>query len=161
MSKFRKDSSKELPAVSTASLPDIIFILLFFFMVATVMKENDLKIRVKTPQATELEKLEPKRLVSYVYVGKPLPKYASKFGTAPRIQLNDEFATKEQIAEFVANQREALAKTMGEKAIKAMIVSLRVDGEVTMGIVSDVKTALRKANQLKVSYSATQRTKKL
>jgi biopolymer transport protein ExbD len=65
MSKFKSSDSKELPAVSTASLPDIIFILLFFFMVATVMKESDLKVKVKVPQATELEKLEPKRLVSF------------------------------------------------------------------------------------------------
>ena len=74
MSKFRKKGGKSTPAISTASLPDIIFMLLFFFMVVTVMRESELKVQVQVPQATELTKLEQKSLVNYIYIGKPTKK---------------------------------------------------------------------------------------
>ena len=92
MSKFSNKKKKKDPAISTASLPDIIFMLLFFFMVTTVMREVELKIKVQVPEATELQKLEKKSLVSYIYIGEPLNTYRKFFGTEPRIQLNDAFA---------------------------------------------------------------------
>lgn len=143
-----------MPKISTASLPDIIFMLLFFFMVATVLRETDLKVKVIVPQATELQKLEKKSLVSYIYIGPPLPQYQAKFGTAPRIQLNDVIATVEDVGLFVENERSQLP----EKLRPYMTISLRVDTGVRMGIVTDVKQELRKANALKVNYSARQRT---
>ena len=70
MSKFKK-KKKGMPGISTASLPDIVFMLLFFFMVTTVMRETELKIKKpQLPKATEIKKLERKSLVSYIYVGK-------------------------------------------------------------------------------------------
>ena len=89
MAHIKKKKSKDLPPVNTAALPDIVFMLLFFFMVTTTMREVDLKIKVKKPVATELEKLEKKSLVTYIYVGTPKEKYQSKFGKEARIQLND------------------------------------------------------------------------
>ena len=62
MSKFRKDGKKSMPAISTASLPDIVFMLLFFFMVTTVMRPTELKVKIKTPEASEVTKLKKKSL---------------------------------------------------------------------------------------------------
>ena len=156
MAKFKKDGKKETPAISTASLPDIIFILLFFFMVVTVMRESELKVKNRIPNATELTKLVKKSLVSYIFIGEPIPKYAEELGTAPRIQLNDEFASLDDIGPFIYDEREKIA----EKQQPAMTVALRIDREVKMGIVSDVKIELRKANALKINYSATPRAVK-
>ena len=87
MPKFQKKRGKAKPEVSTASLPDIIFMLLFFFMVVTVLRDAELKVKVTTPYATELTKLEEKSLVNYLYIGRPEKKYQSVYGTRPRLQL--------------------------------------------------------------------------
>ncbi len=150
MSKFRKKGGKELPAISTASLPDIVFMLLFFFMVSTTMREVTLKVQVKLPEATELSKLEKKSLVSYIYVGEPLQQYQKTFGVAPRIQLNDQFASVGDITDFVIAEREARA----EEERPMMITSLKVDENTKMGIVTDIKQELRKAAALHINYSS-------
>ncbi len=155
MAKFGKGKGKETPAVSTASLPDIIFMLLFFFMVVTVLRDAELKVSVNTPSATELTKLEKKSLVNYLYVGRPMKKYQATYGTSPQMQLGDKFASVEEIPLFLENHK----ITVPEVQRPGITSSLKVDGTVTMGIVSDVKTALRKANQLKVNYSAKTREK--
>lgn len=156
MSRFKKDQGKELPAISTASLPDIIFILLFFFMVVTVMREVEIMVKNQLPEATELTKLEKKSLVSYIYIGKPKDKYVKKFGTAPRIQLNDQFADVRDIPTFVEIERNNTPE--GSRA--AMTFALRVDREVKMGIVSDVKQELRKNDALKINYSSLPKVEK-
>jgi biopolymer transport protein ExbD len=155
MSRFKKKKDEGTPAISTASLPDIIFMLLFFFMVTTVMREVELKIKVKLPEATELQKLEKKSLVSYIYIGIPLKKYQKVFGTEPRIQLNDAFADVKDIQQFILKEREA----RNEKEVPLMTTSLKVDEDVKMGIVTDVKQELRKVNALKINYSARKRSK--
>lgn len=136
--------------ISTASLPDIVFMLLFFFMVTTVMRETELKIRVLVPEATEIKKLEKKSLVSYIYIGKPHINLVKTFGSEPRIQLNDAFATPEDIRDFITSEREQ----MDENDQKQMTVSLKIDGETKMGIVTDVKQELRKSSALKINYSS-------
>ena len=95
MAKFKKDGKRETPAISTASLPDIVFMLLFFFMVSTTMREVSLMVANAMPQATETVKLEKKSLVSNIYVGKPTPQYQGAYGTEPRIQLNDRCTLEE------------------------------------------------------------------
>ena len=104
MAKFNKKPSSEMPAISTASLPDIVFMLLFFFMVATVMRQNTLMIENNLPFADQVEKLDKKDLVMYVYAGKPSANY-KKYGTEARIQLNDKFADVKDIAAFIAAER--------------------------------------------------------
>ncbi len=153
MSKFRKDSKKETPAVSTASLPDIVFMLLFFFMVTTTMREVSLKVKITLPQATELTKLEKKSLVSYIYIGTPIKQYQKVFGTEPRIQLNDVFAKTSDIQGFIIAEREA----RDEAEIPFMVTSLKVDEYAKMGIVTDVKQELRKAAALHINYSSRKR----
>ena len=101
MAKFRKKNGNSQPAINTSSLPDIVFMLLFFFKVTTVMRQTELKVKVVVPQATEIQKLEKKSLVSYIYIGAPSESFRAQFGTAPRVQLNDAFATAKQIPEFI------------------------------------------------------------
>ena len=148
MTKFARKSKGKMPGISTASLPDIVFMLLFFFMVTTVLRETNLKVSISPPYASEIKKLEKKSLVSYIYIGKPQQKEV--YGTAPRIQLNDAFATKEKIREFISSEREK----MTEADRKKMTVSIKCDKNVEMGIVTDVKEELKKASALKVNYSS-------
>lgn len=150
MSKFRKNENKELPAISTASLPDIVFMLLFFFMVTTTIRDVSLLVKIKTPAATELSKLEKKSLVSYIYVGPPVPKYVKVFGTEPRIQLNDQFAKVSDIPDFILAERAA----RDEAEIPFMVTSLKVDEFTKMQIVGDIKQELRKAAALHINYSS-------
>ena len=149
MAKFRKEGGKKLPAISTSSLPDIIFMLLFFFMVATVMREVTLVVKVTPPEASEVQKLKDKSLVSYIYIGKPVKRLAAKMGTDDRIQLNDAYAEVNQIREFVSLKREKLPDYNKSR----QIISLKVDEDAKMGLVTDVKQELRKANALKINYS--------
>lgn len=150
MSKFKKATSKGPQSISTASLPDIVFMLLFFFMVSTVMREQSLKVRITVPEATEIKKLEKKSLVSYINIGVPYPALQKLFGSEPRIQLNDQFATKDDIRDFIASEREKL----DEIEQKQMTVSLKIDRNTKMGIVTDMKQELRKASALKINYSS-------
>ena len=150
MSKFRKNGKKSQPAINTAALPDIVFMLLFFFMVTTVMRETSLKVINTTPRATEVAKLEKKSLVSYIYIGKPIKALQGAFGTTARIQLNDAFKTKEDIFQFVEMEREK----RDEVERNLITWSLKVDEKTKMGIVTDVKQELRKAQALKINYSA-------
>jgi biopolymer transport protein ExbD len=154
MSKFKKDGKKNTPAVSTASLPDIVFMLLFFFMVTTVMREVDLKIKLSQPEATEIEKLEDRSLVDYVYIGEPTN--TALYGTLPKIQLDDAFATVEDIQDYVIEKR----ADRPEAVHGAIIVSLKVDEETKMGIVTDVKQELREVQALKISYSTREKVNK-
>lgn len=147
LGRFRKDKGQKSPSISTASLPDIIFMLLFFFMVTTTMRETTLFVRNTLPPATEIQKLERKSLVSFIYIGSPLQ--SEIFGTEPRIQLNDAFATVAEITSFVESER--LARPEAERPL--MIYSLRIDRETKMGIVTDVKQELRKVNALNINYS--------
>jgi len=150
MSKFRKKSGNELPPISTASLPDIVFMLLFFFMVSTTMREVTLNVKVKLPEATELSKLEKKSLVSYIYVGEPTPQFVKVYGIAPRIQLNDQFANVEDIQDYIIAERES--REEAERPM--MITSLKVDENTKMGIVSEIKQELRKSAALHINYSS-------
>ncbi len=150
MSKFKKKKGGEMPAINTASLPDIVFMLLFFFMVATVMRDNTLMIENKLPSASEVEKLEKKNLVMYIYAGKPSARYQKKFGTEAKIQLNDKFADISEIAAFIAAER----ASKREEEIPYLTTSLKVDKEANMGLIGDIKQELRKINALKINYAA-------
>ena len=150
MAKIRKEGGKETPAISTASLPDIIFILLFFFMVVTVMRSSTLMVKQVLPSATELTKIQKKKLVEHIFIGEPIQQYQAELGTAPRIQLNDAFADLDDIPGFVENAR----NERNEVERNAIIFALKVDEDTKMGLVTDVKTELRKVDALKISYTA-------
>ena len=155
MSKFRKGGKKEAPAIATSSLPDIVFMILIFFMVTVKMRDVSLKVHVVTPQASELSKMEKKSLVSNIYVGEPDKQYQKMFGTEPRIQLNDALANVSDIVEFIIAEREA----RDEAEIPFLITSLKVDEFTKMGIVQDIKQELRRASALHINYSARKKVK--
>ena len=150
MAKFKKEGKRETTAISTESLPDIVFMLLFFFMVSTTMREVSLMVDNGMPEATQTVKLEKKALVSNIYVGKPKDQFQGAYGTEPRIQLNDHFAGVEDLQAFVASERESRK----EEDRNSITNNLKVDQDVTMGIVTDIKQELRKANSLKVNYGS-------
>jgi len=149
MSKFKKktSTSQEIPL---ASLPDIIFMLLFFFMVTTVLRESDILVEQKIPQAKELNKLERKSLVSYIYIGKPKK---TDLGTEPRVQLNDALAQPEDIALFVQQEKDKLTEAERDQ----ITMALKVDRDVKMGIVVDVQQELKEVNARKILYSASKK----
>ena len=147
MSKFGK-KKKETPALSTASLPDIVFMLLFFFMVTTVMRESDLQIDTPTlPSATEVKKLEHKSLVTTIYIGKAKNK---KYGKAYNsIQLNDKIGTPDDIPAFIVAEQ---AKVSTEE-IPFMTTSIKADVQANVGTLTDIRLKLRDVNALKLSLS--------
>jgi len=149
MGKFSKKKGGGTPAISTASLPDIVFMLLFFFMVATVMRDSSLKVGVKAPFASQVKKIKKKNLLSFIYVGKPTKQYR-KFGKEPKIQLNDDFADISKVGAFALKERED--KRDEEKPL--ITTSIKADKDVGMGIINDIKQELIKVNALKVLYSA-------
>ena len=154
MSKFNPEGGKKvMPQITTASLPDIMFMLLFFFMVSTTLRENELKIITQLPFATEIIKLEKKSLVSYIFVGSPRKEYQATRGTESRIQLDDDFATVSDIRGYIAGEQEKRDEIDRPK----MTVSLKADEKTKMGIVTEIKTELRKAEALKINYSAKRR----
>ena len=150
MSKFtKKKGNEDVPEISTASLPDIVFMLLFFFMVATVMRDNDLLLQNVLPKADQVTKLEKKDRVMFIFMGKPSERYIDKFGKGDKIQLNDRFSEVSEIKNFVLAERASRDPAL-EKVLTA---SLKVDKETKMGIVGDVKQELRKIEQYKVNYT--------
>ena len=147
---MKKKGDREVPAMSTTSLPDVVYIILFFFMLSTSMRDQELLVHYKVPEATEVQKLEKKSLVSYIHIGQPVLAMQEKFGTAPRIQLNDSYKTTKDILDFAAAERDKLSEA--DRA--SMTICLKADGGTKMGIIADVKQELRRANALKLSYAS-------
>ncbi|MDA3860460.1 MAG: biopolymer transporter ExbD [Melioribacteraceae bacterium] len=129
--KKRSNSKQEIP---TSSMPDIIFMLLLFFMVATTLREVDVYVKYKLPEAEAIEKIENKRLISYIWVGR-----------SGKIQLNDNIVALEDIQDIMYKKRVELPN---------VIVSLRIDKESEMGVVTDIQQVLRKASTLRINYSS-------
>lgn len=147
MAKFKK-KKKDTPAIQTSSLPDIVFMLIFFFMVATVIRQNTLLVKNLRPQATEVTKVKQKSLTEYLYMGAPVD--AKVYGDAPRLQLDDQFAEVEEVQAFVESKRSEYDPDLRKK----ITWSLKVDVKTRMGIVTKVKQELRKVEALKINYSA-------
>ena|SRR5690554_3535241 len=150
MAKFKK-KSKASTSISVASLPDIVFMLLFFFMVTTVMREQDILVEQRLPQATQLQTLQKKSLISYLYLGEP--KNKALYGTEPRIQANDVLINTSDIVLWVNQEKDALS----EEERDQITVSLKADREVKMGPISDVQFELREADARKLMYASIQR----
>ncbi len=149
MGKFRQSGGREMPELNTASMPDLVFAILFFFMVTTTMRSETPMVKMHLPTATETQKLEKKSLVTYINIGPPMD---TKFGTGTQMQLNDKFAEVEDIQDYIAQEK----SSMNEADQQLMTVSIKADEDTRMRYISDVKQALRKAYALKISYSARQ-----
>lgn len=149
MAKFTKKKDGDLPAVSTASLPDIVFMLLFFFMTVTTMKDSSLMVANTLPNASEIKKLEKKDRVIYIYVGTPTQEYQKVFGTEPKIQLNDKFANVDEVGSFILAER----ANKPQELQNVLTTALKVDKDANMGLITDIKQQLREVNALKVNYT--------
>jgi biopolymer transport protein ExbD len=146
---FRR-KEREVPALNTASLPDLIFTVLFFFMIVTHMRQADLKVQYRVPQGTELSRLTHKSTAQYLYIGPPSKELQPTMGKQTLIQLNDRIVSIDELRELLAEQR----RLMSDEDQERMVVCIRADRSTDMGLLSDVKRALREANALKISYSA-------
>lgn len=146
MSKFKKkaNTKQEIP---TSALPDIIFMLLFFFMVTTVLREVTINVMQRIPEASQLRKLERKSLVSYLYVGEP--KKTDQWGTEPRIQANDVFIEPSDVTLWVTQEKDELDEVERDQ----LTVAMKVDKDVKRGLISDIELQLRKANARKLLYT--------
>lgn len=153
MAKFKQKNSDGAPELNMGSMSDIIFMLLFFFMVITTMRESTLMVKVDVPQASEIQKLEKKSLVSYIYIGVPLDE--RKYGSATRFQLNDQFGELGDIISYVEAERAARS----EEDKPFLTTTIKCSKEVKMGDVTDVKQELRKAGALRIMYAASRRAK--
>ena len=151
MAGFKKKESREMPEMNTSSLPDLIFTILFFFMIVTTMREVTLQVKLTVPQGTELEKLEKKSAVSYIYVGPPTDALRAQMGSSTRIQLNDRYAEPREVMDFVAQERQGMANQAEQ------VISIEADSKTQMGIITDIKEVLRKSWALRINYSATRR----
>lgn len=151
MAGFKKRESREMPEMNTSSLPDLIFTILFFFMIVTTMREVTLQVKLTVPQGTELEKLEKKSAVSYIYVGPPTDALRAQMGSSTRIQLNDRYAEPREVMDFVAQERQGMANQAEQ------VISIKADSKTQMGIITDIKEVLRKSWALRINYSATRR----
>ncbi len=152
MARFTKDSGRELPAMNTSSMSDIVFMFLFFFMVISTMRESSLMVKITVPQASEIQKLEKKSLASNIFIGEPID---PKYGTGTRIQLNDQLSEVSDIVAFVESER--AARSEADKPL--ITTTLKCDRETRMGDVTDVKQELRKAGALRIMYAASRRVK--
>ena len=151
MSKFGGSrNNKEGPGISSGSLSDIVFMLLFFFMVTTQMRESENKVVIKLPEASQSVKLERKDLASYINIGTPTRQYQAQYGTDARIQLNDSFKTTDDIRDFIAAERESMSE--GDRNFMTTVI--RADEDVRMGIITDVKQELRRCSALRIMYQA-------
>ena len=142
---FKKKSAKVSQDIPTSSMPDVIFILLIFFMVTTVLRETELLVRTTLPQAEAIEKIEQKRLVSYIYIG-PQKLETGQYGD-DAVQIDDA------IVDDLTEIREIMYRKVLDEP--RMIISMRVDRETETGLLYDVQQELREAETLRINYSTT------
>jgi biopolymer transport protein ExbD len=146
MAKFKKKANvkQEIP---TSSMPDVVFMLLFFFMVTTELRKTSIEVLQRIPEATQLRKLQRKSLVTNLYIG--APKKQEQYGTEPKILANDAFIDTSEIIQWVNAEKDKLAENERDQ----LTVALKVDAEAKRGIMADVETELRKGNARKVLYT--------
>ena len=142
MSMFRDTEKKEIPGLNTAALPDLIFTVLFFFMIVTHMRSVPLKVKYRVPQGTEITKLVKKSTVTFIHIG--------KVNGQTRIQLNDKLATVDDVEAYVKAER---ARMLPEDKSR-QVVSIKADRQTNMQTINAVKRALQRANALNINYSA-------
>jgi biopolymer transport protein ExbD len=150
MSKFKKKVvvKQDIP---TSSMPDVVFMLLFFFMVTTQLRDTNINVKQILPEATQLKKLARKSLVAYLYIGEP--KKTEEWGKEAKIQVNDVFIAPKDIIQWVNQEKSKL----NEFERDLMTVSMKVDVDAKRGIIADVETELRRANARLVLYSTRQK----
>lgn len=171
---------REVPMLNTASLPDLIFTVLFFFMIVTHMRTTTSKVKYALPQGTELKRLVKKSAVTYIYIGRDMPKNTRETSTvaspntssavspntssassmdvsAYKVQLNNRVGTIDEVASFVANEK----KRMNPDDQVKMTVSIKADRSTPMYVINAVKRAVRAGGATRINYSAERESDKL
>ena len=143
-SLFRSRRPGGVPSLNMASMPDLIFTVLFFFMIVTHMRSDEVKVRLEMPRGSEVQKLAARQSVVNIYIGRKDGQWS--------VQLNGELVSPETIPARI----EQLRAKMGPESAERLTVSLRADKQTPMGLVSDVKRALQKVYALRINYSATE-----
>ena len=156
MSRFKRQRNRQVPGLNLASMPDLIFTVLFFFMIVTHMRDVDPKVRYQVPQGTELEKEVNKAGLVYVFIGKPVDAQGRQLSDETRIQMGNRYITVDEIGKEIAKERDH----MSEEDRQRLTVCIRADRNTEMGIINDVKQALRRAGTLNINYSATLQSNK-
>lgn len=139
-SMIPRRSSHELPGLNLASMPDLIFTVLFFFMIVTHMRDVEKKVRYEVPAGTEVRKMEQKTAVINLYLGEG------------GIQIDNDLVTLQGIVPYINQVRQGLSPENQER----LTVSLKADKKTPMGLIADVKRELQKAYAVKVNYSGTE-----
>lgn len=150
---FFRHGKREVPMLNTASLPDLIFTVLFFFITVTHMREVTLKVKYRVPEGTELTRLVKKSAVTHIYIGRPTDGMGHIVSAKSRIQVNDKYVDVPAVTDYVAEER----SRMSPEDLPVMSVSLKADRSTPMGLVSDVRQAIRRAGVTRINYSATQK----
>lgn len=163
---------REVPMLNTASLPDLIFTVLFFFMIVTHMRTTTSKVQYALPQGTELKRLVKKSAVTYIYIGRDMSKTTRETSTvashntsstslmdvsAYKVQLNNRVGTIGEVASFVANEK----KRMNPDDQVKMTVSIKADRSTPMYVINAVKRAVRAGGATRINYSAERESDKL
>ena len=149
MSRFKRQRERRVPGLNLASMPDLIFTVLFFFMIVTHMRDVEKKVVYEVPAGTEVEKTEHKSAVVHIYIGKPLDGSSDAYC----IQLNNQLMTVGDIRQFIETERRHMSAEDQER----LTVSIEADRDVPMSVINDVKQALRHSYALNVSYAATEK----
>ncbi len=152
MSRFRRPS-REVPGLNLASLPDLIFTVLFFFMIVTHMRQLTPQVRYEVPQGTEIGKDVSKSGLISILIGHPVDTQGNETGQETRIQINDQLVRIDQIEAAIEEAR----SQMSDDERQHLTVSIRADRQTEMGVINDVKQALRRAGALNINYSATEK----
>lgn len=171
---------REVPMLNTASLPDLIFTVLFFFMIVTHMRTTTSKVKYALPQGTELKRLVKKSAVTYIYIGRDMPETTRETSSAVspntssavspntssassmdvsayKVQLNNRVGTIDEVASFVANEK----KRMNPDDQVKMTVSIKADRSTPMYVINAVKRAVRAGGATRINYSAERESDKL
>ena len=143
MQSMFRTKRHSVTSLNVASMPDLIFTVLFFFMIVTHMRSDEVKVHLQVPQGTEVQKLANKSAVANLYIGNLEGQW--------RVQLNGDLIRPEEIPARIEKIRAGMSPENAEH----LTISLRADRKAPMGLVSDVKRSLQKVYALRINYSAT------
>ena len=148
----RRQGRQGVPTLNVASMPDLIFTVLFFFMIVTHMRSDEVKVRLEVPAGSEVKKLTGHPAIINIYIGRQGDRETRSLDNTWLVQLNGDLVSPSEIPARINAIRSKLSPENAER----LTVSFRADRHAPMGLVSDVKQALQQAYALKINYSATE-----
>lgn len=145
-----------LPGLNLASLPDLIFTVLFFFMVVTHMRQVTPHVSTPLPQGSDLETTSRSAVRLYVLIGRPVGADGQPIAAADyHVQLGDQLIPVMELGSRVSR----LCHNMSDDARRQLVVTIRADRDTPMALIDVVKQQLRQAGALRVDYVATNKQK--